>query len=54
VAEKTPCGTIDRAKAVLKTLQNEKSICIQEEGILLTGLYLKEIEDSLIKIIEEL
>jgi len=54
VVKKMPCGTIDRAKAVLKTLQNEKSICIQEEGILLTGLYLKEIEDSLIKIIEEL
>ena len=52
VTEKTPCGTIDRAKTVLKTLQNEKNICIQDEGILLAGLHLKEIEDSLIKIIE--
>ena len=51
VAEKTPSGTIDRAKAVLKTLQDGKNICIQDEGILLVGLHLKEIEDSLIKII---
>ena len=51
VTEKTSCGTIDRAKAVLKTLQDGKNICIQDEGILLVGLHLKEIEDSLIKII---
>ena len=48
--KKVPYGTIDRAKAVLKTLQDSKNICMQDEGILLVGLYLKEIEDSLIKI----
>ena len=50
VTEKTPCGTIDRAKAVLKTLRDSKNICIKDEGILLVGVHLKEIEDSLVEI----
>ena len=50
VTEKTSCGTIDRAKAVLKTLRDSKNICIKDEGILLVGVHLKEIEDSLVEI----
>jgi len=54
IIAKTPCGTIDRAKAVLKTLRDSKNICIQDEGILLVGVHLKEIEDSLVKITREI
>jgi len=54
VIAKTPCGTIDRAKAVLKTLRDSKNICIKNEGILLVGVNLKEIEDSLAKITREI
>ncbi len=54
VIEKKPCGTIDRAKAVLKTLRDSKNICIKDEGILLVGVHLKEIEDSLAKITREI
>ena len=54
VIAKTPCGTIDRAKAVLKTLRDSKNIRIQDEGILLAGVHLKEIEDSLAKITREI
>ncbi len=54
VIAKTPCGTIDRAKAVLKTLRDSKNICIKDECILLVGVHLKEIEDSLAKITREI
>ena len=51
---KTPYGTIDRAKEALKTLQKSKNICIQDDTILLVGLHLKEIEESLVKITKDL
>jgi len=44
-------GTIKRVKNILKTLQKSKIICIKNEGLLVVGLHLKEIEDSLIKTI---
>ncbi|MFO7677942.1 MAG: hypothetical protein R6V50_06145 [Thermoplasmatota archaeon] len=47
VLKKTPNGTIKRAKSILQTLQNTKNICIEDEGILLAGVYLKEIKDYL-------
>lgn len=45
---------IDKAKVILKTLQKSKNICIKDEGILLVGLQLKEIEDLLMIIFEDL
>ena len=54
VIAKTPCGTIDRAKDILKTARESKILCIKDEGILLAGVHLKEIEDSLAKITREI
>jgi hypothetical protein len=47
--KETPAGTLDRAKEILKTLRESKTIVIKNEGILFAGINIKEIEDSLIK-----
>ena len=48
--EKTSSDSIERVKAILQTLQKAKKICIRDEGIVIVGLHLKEIEDSLVEI----
>lgn len=51
--KKTPKGTIEQAKEILKTLRIGKNILMKNEGVLLVGFNLKEIEDSLSVIIED-
>jgi hypothetical protein len=45
----TPPATLDRAKEILRTLREGKTILIKNEGVLLAGINIKEIEDSLMK-----
>jgi hypothetical protein len=40
---------LDRAKEILKTLRNGKTILIKNEGIIFAGINIKEIQDALIK-----
>jgi len=49
--EETSCGTIERAKSILKTLQKGKNVLIKNEGVIFVGFNLKEIEDSFVKIL---
>jgi hypothetical protein len=50
VTEKvTPPGTLERAKEILKTLRKEKTILIKNEGVMLAGINVKEIQEALVK-----
>jgi hypothetical protein len=51
--EKAPKGSIEQAKQILKALRTGKNILIKNEGVLLVGFNLKEIEDSLPKMFED-
>jgi hypothetical protein len=53
ITKNSRSATIDHVKSVLKTLQESKAICIRDQGVLIVGLHLKEIEKLLINIIEE-
>jgi len=46
--KETQLATLDRAKEILKTLRNGKTILIKNEGILFAGINLKEIQDTLL------
>jgi hypothetical protein len=45
--QEAPPATLERAKDILKTLRNRKTILIKNEGILFAGLTIKEIMDTL-------
>jgi len=52
--EKTfPQGTLELAKESLKTLRKSKNIILKDVGVLFVGADLKEVEDSVLKNIEE-
>jgi late competence protein required for DNA uptake (superfamily II DNA/RNA helicase) len=40
--------TLDRAKEILKTLRNGKTILIKNEGILFAGINIKEIQNAIL------
>jgi len=46
--QQTPIGTLERAKDVLSLLRESKYLRIQNEGMLLTGLNMSEIEQFLV------
>jgi len=46
-------GTLDRAKEFLRTLRKEKTILIQNEGVLFAGINIREIEKSLHTYVKE-
>ncbi|MBN1860510.1 MAG: class II aldolase/adducin family protein [Candidatus Thermoplasmatota archaeon] len=46
---KTKPATLERAKEILRVLRTNKTILLQNEGILFTGLTIKEISSSLDK-----
>jgi hypothetical protein len=45
----TPPATLDRAKEILRTLREGRTILIKNEGVLFAGINIKEIENSLMK-----
>ncbi len=45
----TKPGTLDRAKELLRTLRNGKTVLIQNEGIVFVGMNRKEIQDALLR-----
>jgi len=48
-----PSGTLELAKEVLRALRKSKNIVIKNKSVLFVGASFKEIEESVIKIIEE-
>ncbi|MCX6671828.1 MAG: hypothetical protein NTX92_07915, partial [Euryarchaeota archaeon] len=48
----TQPGTLERAKEILRTLRNGKTILIKNEGIVFVGINGKEIRDALIRYLE--
>jgi ribulose-5-phosphate 4-epimerase/fuculose-1-phosphate aldolase len=54
ILKKTQKGTIEQAKTILQSFQKNKNICIENETIILSGIYLKEIEEYLIKNFEDI
>ena len=48
----TQPGTLERAKEILRTLRNGKTILIKNEGIVFVGINGKEIHDALIRYLE--
>jgi len=49
-----PSGTLDLAKEILKTLRTGKNIVIKNKGILFIGNNVKEVENAVLKICEDL
>jgi ribulose-5-phosphate 4-epimerase/fuculose-1-phosphate aldolase len=45
--KETATGTLDQAKEILKTFRNGKTILIRNEGVLLAGINVQEIENAL-------
>ena len=52
--KETPQGTIERTKDVLRLLQKDKILLIQNEGVLFAGVNIPEIEQSLTVVKEKL
>lgn len=50
--KETKPGTLDRAKEILRTLRNGKTVLIQNEGIVFVGINGKEIHDALLRYLE--
>ena len=51
--KETQPATLDRAKEILKTLRNRKTILIKNEGILCAGINIQEIQETLLKYLGE-
>lgn len=49
-----PNGSLEQAKEVLKVLRNSKRVVIKNQGVLLVGGSLKEVENLILKTFEEL
>jgi ribulose-5-phosphate 4-epimerase/fuculose-1-phosphate aldolase len=49
-----PIGSLEQAKEILKCLRNSKIVIIKNQGIMFVGSNVKEVEDLLIKTLEEL
>lgn len=47
-------NTIEQVKTILQALKKDKNICIKDETIILTGLYLKEIKEYILKNFEDI
>ncbi len=52
--EEKPSGTLDLAKEILKTLRTDKNIVIKNKGVLFIGNNVKEVENAVLKICEDL
>ena len=46
-------GTVEQAKQILMALRTSKNILIRNEGVMFVGFNLKEIEDTLSKMLED-
>ena len=49
-----PSGTIEQAKEILKKLRDSKIVQIKNQGVLFVGGSIKEVEEIILKIFEEL
>lgn len=49
-----PIGSLEQAKEVLKCLRNSKIVVIKNQGLMFVGSNVKEVEDLLLKTLEEL
>ena len=49
-----PIGTLDQAKDILGNLQNSKKISIKNQGLIFVGNNLKEVENLVLKTLEEM
>jgi len=49
-----PTGTLEQAKEVLKCLRDSKIVIIKNQGVMFVGSSVKEVEDLLLKTLEEL
>jgi hypothetical protein len=49
-----PTGTLEQAKEVLRCLRNSKIVIIKNQGVMFVGSSAKEVEDLLLKTLEDL
>jgi hypothetical protein len=49
-----PSGTLEQTKEILKKLRNSKRVIIKNQGVLLVGNSIKEVEEIALKTYEEL
>ena len=49
-----PIGSLEQAKEILKCLRNSKIVIIKNQGMMFVGCNVKEVEDLLLKNLEEL